>query len=74
MNSEATLSAAIDKLPDPHRDVMRLHLRGKQSADEIAQRLGIQVAEIEQMLYEGNLKLQRLLNMTSPHLKIVPKP
>lgn len=55
------LVRAIGKLPDPHRQAMRLQVLAHKSADEIAAELRMPVAETEHLLGEAAVKLRAIL-------------
>src|SRR5689334_15708655 len=67
-DSRVILSTAIERLPDPERQVMRLHLLDRKSANRIAIDLAISVAEAERLLDSGTTYLRRVLRLMDARL------
>ena len=68
-DSLAFLVRAINKLPDPHRQAMRMQVLAHRSADEIAAELGLPVAEAESLLGEAAVKLRSILSLSAERTK-----
>lgn len=64
-DSREFLARAIDKLPHPGRQAMRLHVLMHKSADEIATEMGMSVGDAEHLLGEAAAKLRTILSMSA---------
>lgn len=67
-DSRVVLSTAIERIPEPERQVMRMHLIDRKTADRIAIDLAMSVAEVEGLLDSGTTYLRRVLRLMDARL------